>query len=168
MTRSHRMAPTGPTCAAVTVRLGAGNAAVNNMKQQDTGKIVKLAGESQYDLAAVGDEIEAFVSSVEASTQNGWSIGGIQTTGMFWATADGLQGTPGTGTIAVGDYVLAGTITALNTALTAYPKVVKATTQANAKGTPYAKRVLSLGPAGTGAVGTQILIGHVGACLAED
>ena len=106
MTRSHRLAPTAPTCPAITVRLGAGNAAVNNFKQQDTGKFVKLAGESQFDLCVVGDEIEGQVSSVEAATQNGWSIGGVQSTGMLWATADGLQGTPGTGTIAVGDYVL--------------------------------------------------------------
>lgn len=168
MTRSHRLSPTGPSCPAVTVRLGAGNSAVNNFKQQDTGKIVKLAGESQFDLAAVGDEIEGFVSSVEAATQNGWSIGGVQSVGMMWVTADGLQGTPGTGAIAVGDYVLAGTATPLNTALTAYAKVVKATTQASAKATPYAWRVLSLGAAGTGAVGTTILIGRVGACLAED
>ena len=49
--------------------------------------------------------------------------------GMIFATADGLQATAGTGAIAVGDYVVAGTATAKGTALTVYPKVCKATVQ---------------------------------------
>ena len=98
------------------------------------------------------------MTSVEAAPQNGYSIGGITKSDLRWATADGIQATPGTGTIAVGDYVLAGTATAKGTALTAHAKVVKATTQANVKASPYSWRVVSLGPVGTGAVGTNIVI----------
>lgn len=158
MSRSHFIVPTAPTEASMTVRLGAGNAAVNRFDLKEQGKAVKLVGESQYDLCAAGDEIEGFVTSVEAAPQNGWSIGGITLEDLRWATADGLQGTPGTGAIAVGDYVLAGTITAKGTALTQYAKVTKATTQATVKASPFNWRVVSLGPVGTGAVGTAIVI----------
>lgn len=158
MSRSHFLVPTAPTEASMTVRLGAGNAAANRFDLKEEGKAVKLTAESTYDLCAAGDEIEGFITSVEAAPQNGWSIGGITQDDLRWATADGLQATPGTGTIAIGDYVLAGTATAKGTALTQYAKVVKATTQANVKSSPYNWRVVSLGPVGTGAVGTAIVI----------
>ncbi len=158
MSRAHRIVPTVPTEASVTVRLGAGNATSDNFDLKEQAKAVKLVGESRYDLCAAGDEIEAFITSVEAATQDGFSIGGVTFENMRWATADGLQATPGTGSIAVGDYVLAGTITAKGTALTQYAKVVKATTQGTVKASPYNWRVMSLGPAGTGAVGTAIVI----------
>jgi hypothetical protein len=45
---------------------------------------------------------------------------------------DGLQATPGTGAIAVGDYVVAGTATAKGTSVAGYPKVCKATNQPGA------------------------------------
>lgn len=158
MSRDHRIVPTAPTDSSKTVRLGAGNTLGDRFDLKEQGKAVKLVAESRYDLCAVGDEIEGFITSVEAATQNGYSIGGIAQEDLQWATADGIQGTPGTGTILVGDYVLAGTATAKGTALTQYAKVVKATTQANVKASPYSWRVESLGPVGTGAVGTAIVI----------
>ena len=158
MSRAHRIVPTAPTRESLTVRLGAGNSIGDRFDLKEQAKAVKLVAESRYDLCVAGDEIEGFVTSVEASTQDGFSIGGIATNDTRWATADGLQATPGTGVIVVGDYVLAGTITAKGTALTQYAKVVKATTQANVKASPYSWRVVSLGTAGTGAVGTAIVI----------
>lgn len=162
MARSHRIVPTAPNHASMTVRLGAGNTTADNYSHADEGKIVRLVGTDRFHLSAAGEEIEGFVTSVEAALQNGFSIGGINDKDMKWVTADGLQATPGTGAIAAGDYVLAGTITAKGTALTAYAKVVKATDQAAAKASPYAWRVVSLGPVATGAVGTNIVIKRVG------
>jgi hypothetical protein len=158
MSRDHRIVPTAPTEASKTVRLGAGTGAANNFDLKEQGKAVKLVAESRYDLCAAGDEIEGFITSVEGATQNGYSIGGIAQEDLQWATADGLQGTLGVGVIAVGDYILAGTLTAKGTALLQYQKVAKATTQANVKASPFSWRVESLGPAGTGAVGTAIVI----------
>lgn len=158
MSRAHRIVPTVPTTASLTVRLGAGNGVNDRFDLREQGKAVKFVGESRYDLCVAGDEIEGFITSVEAATQDGFSIGGVALSDIRWATADGLQATPGTGVIAVGDYVLAGSITAKGTALTQYAKVVKATTQATVKASPYNWRVVSLGPAGTGAVGTAIVL----------
>ena len=158
MSRNHFIAPTIPTAPSMTVRLGAGAASGDRFDLKEQGKAVKLVAESRYDLCAAGDEIEGFITSVEAAPQNGFSIGGIVDEGLQWVTADGLQATPGTGVIAVGDYVLAGTITAKGTATARFAKVVKATTQANVKASPFSWRVVSLGPVGTGAVGTDIVI----------
>lgn len=158
MSRNHFIVPTAPTEASMTVRFGAGATAGDRWDLKEQGKAVKFVGESRYDLCAAGDEIEGFVTSVEAAPQNGYSIGGITQESLRWATADGLQGTPGTGTIAIGDYVVAGTATAKGTALAQYAKVTKATTQATVRGSPFNWRVVSLGPVGTGAVGTAIVL----------
>lgn len=136
-----------------TVRLGATGAG-NQYGHEEVGKAVKLSGESAYVLCAAGDPIEGIVSSsnlAEQGTVDGFSIGGIISTGYKEVTFDGLQATAGTGVVAIGDYVLTGTVVAKGTALTAALKVVKATSQ-----TPgaYKARVVSLGQAGTGAVGT--------------
>ena len=153
--RQHYIAPQGSVENSITVRLGAGTGSGNNLSDVDANKIVKLVAESRYDLAAAGDSIEGFITSIDLATTGGYTIGGVQTEGIAWATADGLQATAGTGVIAVGDLVVAGTITAKGTALTAYPKVCKATSQAVQK---FMWRVVSLGTAGTGAVGTDIVI----------
>ena len=139
-----------------TVRLG-NTGAGNQYGYEENGKAVKLVGDSRYALAAVGDAIEGFQQSSnwpEQGTQDGYSIGGIVSTGYKAVTFDGLQATPGTGTIAVGDYVVTGTVVAKGTALSAPLRVVKATDQAAAKAAPFKARVVSLGTAGTGAVGT--------------
>ena len=158
MAINHFIRPTAPSKASLAVRLGATGNPAGNFTDVEVGKIVKLVGESQYDLCVAGNDIEAIITSVEPATQNGWTIGGVLDSGIAWARADGLQATPGTGTVAVGDYVVAGAITAKGTALTDWPKVVVATTPANSV---HKWRVVSLGTAGTGAVGTTIVIKRV-------
>lgn len=139
-----------------TVRLGATGAG-NQYGYEESGKAVKLGSSDTYVLAAAGDAIEGIISSSnypEQGTVDGYSIGGIVSKGLKSVTFDGLQATPGTGAIAAGDYVVVGTVVAKGTALTGPLKVTKATDQAAAKAAPFKARVVSLGAAGTGAVGT--------------
>lgn len=171
MARDHFIKPTVPDATTTAVRLGAAATPVENLSELDIGKIVKLNGESRYELAVAGDQIEGIIYATELALQNGWTIGSIYNAGRASVVFDGLQATPGTGTIAVGDYVVAGTITAKGTALTSYPKVCKATALSFAT-TPavnfpagsnlnFKWRVVSLGAAGTGAVGTVGVIERV-------
>jgi hypothetical protein len=142
---------------ADTVRLGAGSGAANYVTDLETGKLVKMVGDSQYNLTAPGDQIEGYINSVESFTADDFSIGGIVDEGRLKVTLDGLQATPGTGVIAVGDYVVAGSVVVKGTALAgAYPKVCKATTQT---GMYFAWRVVSLD--GTTAVGQTATIERV-------
>ena len=137
-----------------TVRLGQTSATYGD---KEIGKAVKLTAESRYELCAAGDAIEGIVSSSNLDSQgtlDGYSVGGIAYGGYKAVTFDGLQATPGTGAIAIGDYVVTGTVVARGTALGGPLKVTKATTQADAKAAPFKARVVSLGAAGTGAVGT--------------
>lgn len=146
--------------APQTAKLGAGAGSANNLSDADVGKLVRLVADSRYDLCAAGAEIEGVVTSVESATQNGYSIGGVAKEDVkIWAVADGLQATAGTGVIALGDYVVAGTITAKGTALTSFPKVCKATNAGNTLN--YKWRVVSLYTAGSGAVGTTIVIEQI-------
>lgn len=144
----------------VTARLGDSTTpATNLLNDADVGKFVKLIGDSQYGLCAVGNEIEGVVDTVNTATADGYAIGGVQAEGRFKVTLDGLQATPGTGVIAIGDYVVAGTPVARNTALGgALPKVCKAT--AAGSGLVFKWRVVSLD--GTTAVGQTGLIEFVG------
>ena len=150
-----------------TARLGAGTGSSNNLDDvTERGKFVKLIAESRYGLAVAGDEIETVIDSINTATSDGYSVGGLRDTegsGKFLkVTLDGLQATPGTGTIAIADYVLVGTVVAKGTQLTAPAKVVKATDQAAAKLGPFSWRLVSQGTAGTGAVGTVGLIQRCG------
>ena len=140
----------------ITARLGAGSGSANYVTDVEIGKSVKLAGDSQYNLCAAGDQIEGFITAVETYTADDFSIGSVQFDGRKRVTLDGLQATPGTGTCAVGDYVVAGTAVAKGTALTVPPKVCKATTQT---GMYFAWRIVSL--EGTGAVGQIAVIERV-------
>lgn len=158
MAANHFIVPTMPLGDVTAARLGAGNTANDRFSDVDVGKIVKLAGESRYDLAAAGDKIEGLITAVESATSNGYSVGGVVSTKKVFATADGLQATPGTGTIAVGDYVVTGTVVAKGTAMAGFPKVCKATSQTYGV---FTWRVVSLGQVGTGAVGTVIVIERV-------
>jgi hypothetical protein len=176
MSNAHYLVPTGPTPDPISVRLGAGTGSSNNLSPTDEGKLVKLTAESTYDLCAAGDAIEGVITAIDLATSGGWTIGSVvpkEKGGLIFARADGLQATAGTGTLAVGDYVVAGTITAKGTALTDYPKVCKATAQPGAvpadltaagaaiKASLFAWRVVSLGRAGTGAVGSTIVLAPV-------
>ena len=142
-----------------TARLGAGTGANNNLSDADRGKAVRLVGESRYDLCSVGNEIEGVITSVEVYTANGFTIGTVQRDKRVRVTFDGLQATPGTGTVAIGDYVVTGTVVAKGTALTVPFRVCKATGAGTTLNHKW--RVISLGTAGTGAVGTQGLIERV-------
>lgn len=141
-------------------RLGAGSGAANQIDDKEVGKFVKLIAESQHNLCAVGDDIEAWIVSVEAATADNFSMGSVAAGGYKEVTFDGLQATPGVGVINVGEYVVCGTVVAKGTALpfNTPARVCSATNQATAKTSPYACRVVSRGDAGTGAVGTKGLI----------
>lgn|SRR5574337_1271411 len=158
----------------ITARLGAASGSSNYVTDAEIGKAVKLIGDSLYNLCAAGDPIEGFVTAVESYTADDYSIGSVQYDGRKTVTFDGLQATAGTGTIAVGDYVVCGTVVAKGTALSVPMKVCKATmqpgvTEAGAVGdvndmlkvAMFAWRVVSLGSAGTGAVGTTGTIERV-------
>jgi hypothetical protein len=160
MARDHFIAPTAPTEDAIAVRLGAGSGSSNNLTTAEVGKFVKLAGESRYNLCAVGNEIEAVIFAVELAPQNQFTVGSVVERGILNVVFDGLQATPGTGVVAIGDYVVTGTPVAKDTALTTFPRVCKAT--AAATGLVFKWRVVSLGTAGTGAVGTTGVIEFVG------
>lgn len=140
-----------------TVRFGATGAG-NQYGDSEVGKAVKLSGESAYALCAAGNPIEGIVSSVNEGTYDGFSIGGKAYGGFKAVTFDGLQATPGTGAVAIGDYVVVGTVVAKGTALSGPLKVCKATDQAAAAAAPFKARVVSLGSAATGAVGTTGVI----------
>ena len=140
----------------ITARLGAGSGSANYVTDVEIGKPVKLVGDSQYGLCAAGDQIEGYIAAVETYTADDFSIGSVQFQGRKRVMLDGLQATPGTGTCAVGDYVVAGTAVAKGTALTVPMKVCKATTQT---GMYFAWRIVSL--EGTGAVGQIAVIERV-------
>ncbi|UCV26793.1 hypothetical protein [Ferribacterium limneticum] len=125
----------------------------NNHGQEEVGKFVKTNGESRFSLAAAGDQIEGFITSLEAAQVDGYTFGSVAgSVGDYKEVMfDGLQATPGTGTLVVGDRVVVGSVSAKGTALPGAVKVCKATTQT---GMDYVWRVVSLGSAGTGAVGT--------------
>lgn len=142
----------------ITARLGAGSGSANYVTDVEIGKAVKLVGDSQYNLCAAGDQIEGFITAVETYTADDFSIGSVMTEGRHRVMLDGLQATPGTGAIAVGDYVVAGTATAKGTSVAGYPKVCKATTQT---GMYFAWRVVSLD--GTTAVGQTAVAERVNA-----
>lgn len=140
----------------VTARLGQSGTA-NVYTDKEAGKAVKLTADSRYELCAMGDAIEGVISSVNVGTYDGYSLGGVVRRGYKEVTFDGTQAA-GTGAITVGTYVVVGTVVAKDTALTAPLKVRSATDQAAAKAAPFKARVVSLGAAGTGAVGTTGLI----------
>ena len=151
--------PTTQNQITVTARLGA-NALATRANDNDVGKGVKLVGDSNYGLLSAADAIEGVITSVETGVYDGYSLGGVQTKGYLNATAYGLQATPGVGAITVGQYVLAAAPAAIQVAetLSTTMRVVSATNQATAATAAFKARVVSLGPVGTGAVGTAIVI----------
>lgn len=145
----------------ITARLGAGNGlgAVNNVDDREVGKFVRQIAESRFDLCSVGTEIEGQIAALEVSTQDGFSIGTVQTGRRFDVTFDGLQATPGAGVITIGSYVVCGTAVVKGTALIVPARVCLATAAGSSLN--YKWRVVSLGAAGTGAVGTTGLIERI-------
>lgn len=174
--------------APFTARIGAGTGAANHLSDEEVGKAFKLGADSRYVLCVAGDPIEGFLQSVESATLDNYSVGSIKYAGRKTVIADGLEATAGTGTIAVGDYVVAGTMVAKDTGLgTSYQKVCKATNQPGAAITVAADanddgveataafalmadqlmnakfgwRVVSILAGGTGAVGDTLVIERV-------
>ena len=145
-----------------TARLGGVPAAgfPNALTDKEVGKFVKLIAESRYDNVVVTNEIEGRLAAVETGYQDGYSLGSVMTEGRFQVTFDGLQATPGTGTVAIGDYVVAGTPVPKGTALTVPARVCKATGAGTTLNFKW--RIVSLGAAGTGAVGTTGVIEFIG------
>lgn len=149
-----------------TALLGSGAAdQLPNATYSDTevGKVVKLGGDSRYQLAAVGDAIEGFVQSTEAASIDGYCLGTVTTKREIQykrVTLDGLQATPGTGVCAVGDFVVCGTPAAKGTKLSGPAKVCKRTdptTVAGALAANHQWRIVAIFGS-SGAVGTEALI----------
>ena len=115
----------------IVARLTQDGTKANHLVDDDKGKFVSLTADSEYALSAVEAQIEGCVVAIEPATQDGYTIGSVKTDDRMVAICDGLQATPGTGTIVLGDYVVVGTPVAAGTALTVTgPKVCKATSQA--------------------------------------
>lgn len=149
----------------ITARLGASDAVADRFTDKEMDKLVKLGGDSRYVLAATGDAIEGRVSSVDTATTDGYSTGAVQNfvgeDNMQVVVLDGAQATPGTGNVAVGDYVVVGTVVAKDTAQPdPGPMVCKATDQAAAKAGPFAWRVVAI-TKGAGAPGSYATIERV-------
>lgn len=120
----------------ITVRLGAGSVystPANAYTDKEVGKFAKLSGDSAYVLCAVGDPIQAVITGVETYNADDFSMGSVDATGRKRVLLDGSEAA-GTGSIAIGDYVVTGTPVAKDTALTILtpPKVRKATNQPGA------------------------------------
>lgn len=160
MARPQFLRPTVPMGVVHSARLGAGNTPSDNLSDVDQGKFVVLAGESRFNLAGVGAEIDGVITSVEQGTSGGFSVGGVfrgRAGDMLDVVFDGAQA-DGAGVLAIGDIVVVGTPVAKGTAQPGWPRVRKATTPANVV---QKWRVVSLGTAGTGAVGTDGVIERV-------
>lgn len=116
-----------------TTRLGVGSVnstPANAYTDKEIGKFVKLSGTDAYVLCAVGNPIEGIITGVESYNADDFSMGSIAFEGRKRVLLDGSQAA-GTGSIAIGDFVVCGTPVAKDTALTLStpPKVRKATNQ---------------------------------------
>jgi len=116
-----------------TTRLGVGSVnstPANAYTDKEIGKFAKLSGTDAYVLCVVGDPIQAVITAVESYTADDFSMGSVDTEGRKRVLLDGSEAA-GTGSIAIGDYVVAGTPVPKDTALTPTtpPKVRKATQQ---------------------------------------
>lgn len=151
--------PTTQNQIVVTARIG-GNALATRCNDNDVGKAVKLVGDSNYGLVAAADPIEGIITSAETGIYDGFTLGGVQSKGYVDATAYGSQAAPGTAVaLTVGQFVLAAAPAAVQVAETLGKlRVVSATNQATAGAATFKARVVSLGPVGTGALGTAIVI----------
>src|SRR6478609_1230630 len=102
MSKAHTLQPTTPVSDSKVVRLGAGTGSANNLDfSKDLGKLVKLVGDSRFDLCAAGDPIEAQITAIEPATSGGYTIGSINDEDRIFAMADGSEAA-GTGSIAPG------------------------------------------------------------------
>lgn len=153
-----------PEATRITAHLGAAGATdqLPNATYADTeiGKAVKLTAESRYGLCTNGDAIEGFVVATEPATVDGLCLGTVQTDKRKTVVVDAGA------TLAVGDYVVAGTMVAKGTKLTTQQAVKKPTAPSTiVEGlaqSRFAWRVVSL-RGGNGSAGTEVLIERVNA-----
>jgi len=153
-----------PTDGVESAALGPNSS--TKFADEDIGKAVKFGTANNFVLATNGDEIEGFVHSIQAYTVNsGFSFGSVQRKGRKLAAVGTNQGgSP----MAVGDYVVADTQTALGTAGT--PKVRTGTAFSQSGTTPFAVTMPTPAHAlwkcvrivsGTGVAGDSVLIERV-------
>lgn len=103
-----------------TALLGTAANAGARFSDADVGKAVKLTATDRYALCADGDEIEGFVTSVDASTSGGYSWGGVCPEGRKYVVLSGA--------VSIGGYVISAAQTAVQTATAGAYTVVKAGT----------------------------------------
>jgi hypothetical protein len=114
---------------SISTRLGTGSVSTtpaNAYTDKEVGKFVKLSGTDAHVLCAVGNPIEGVITAVESYTADDFSMGSVDQRGRKRVLLDGSEAA-GTGSIAIGDYVVCGTPVAKDTALTSTtpPKVRK-------------------------------------------
>ena len=136
-----------PPATVLSAALGTGSGELDS--SADVGKGVKIGTANNYIIATSGDEIEGVITSVEPWTVNdGYSFGGVQVDRRVTATVGATQ----TGTVAVGDLVVADTQAAFGTAGTLQ-------VQSGAP-TQFLWRVIRI-ISGTGATGDSVLLERV-------
>lgn len=115
---------------------------------KDKKKAAKAQAGGRYVLCADGDDIEGFIDSVEAATQDGFSFGGVARGNVGYRVE--AQVAAGAANVVFGDLVVAGAQLAIGTKGLAQVK----------KGAPavHKYRVLRLT---TGAPGTTVLLEKV-------
>lgn len=127
-----------------------GAAANEGWTAKEIGKLVALEAastDSNYKLAAVDTDIEGFVVSVEAHTENGgFSFGTVQRDGRVKVV------NASAGALAVGDFVINAAQTAVGTAGLGRVKA--------GAGTAFKWRVIDL-QGGSGAVSSTVLIERI-------
>lgn len=146
-----RITPTIHSEKVRSVNLGAD--ANSKYGHEEIGKPVKLIATDTYGLTSDGDCIEGIITSSEYATNGGTaegrSVGGVVSSGYFEFVVTGAP-------VAVKDFVVAAANPARGTALAdnRFFNAKKAADYAAVAEHPYKSRVVSLGKAGTGAVGT--------------
>ena len=125
----------------LTARVADGTGVSNQLTDADRFKLVKMKGDSQYGLCAKGDAIEATLQThgSPVGTYDGFTLGSILKGGRRRVTFGVV--------LDIGDFVVAGDVTARGTALPGYPIVDKE------GGTPGAFRWRVVSRDGTTAAG---------------
>lgn len=137
-----------PHADVITAALGVD--ASNKLNDNDIGKPLKLAAADNYVLCADGDNIEGFLTALNAETVNdGFSVGSLQRNKRFEVQVEGGE----LGTAIVGTFVGAGIPIVARNVKQTWPQVILTTPAA---GDPL-WRVISI-ISGTGVAGDLILI----------
>lgn len=134
-----------PMADVITTALGASAGA--KLNDNDIGKPVKMGTAQNYVVCSAGDDIEGFVVAIEPATVNdGFSFGSVIRNKRMIARVDAAQA----GTLAVGEYAVAGASSALGTK-DDYPKVKEGSP------THFHWRVIRV-VSGTGVAGDLVLL----------